>query len=105
MFVVPCAASVPLLAETVSHASASPSDQARLSAPEFVSVTLQFVGVNGPPTRPLDDKLVGDTTPKLSGMVSALMRLVPVGVPQPVQRSKPGTAKKFDGLLDRKSVV
>ena len=36
---------------------------------------------------------------KIAGPASASIRLVPVGVPQPVQRSKPVTAEYFVGLL------
>ncbi len=56
--------------------------------------------MNGPTPGPNEVKPSGGVMRRLStgGERSAVMRLLPVGVPKPVQRSKPATALYLVGL-------
>src|SRR5581483_6106960 len=86
--VVPApAANVPLPEEMLSQAGTLATLQFNVAAPKFVKKNFCALTLNGPPTGPFATKPKSGEMASISGMASALIKLIPFGVPQPVQRS------------------
>ena len=84
-------ARVPLSAELLSQAAWVVSDQVSAVVPELVKRNVCETGLIGPPAEAVAEKpLPGVITRGSAGAARALMRLLPVGDPQPVHRSYPG---------------
>ena len=79
--------SVPLVAETLSHDDVFTRLQLNEPPALLVKEYAGGAGLNGPPTGPLMIMLPPGVICKGSRIARAVMRLLPVGVPQPVQRS------------------
>ena len=88
----PAAASVPLVEDTLSQAEVLATCQFNEAAPKLVRVKACEVTVNGPPTVPEESKPNNGVMFRTSDGARALMRLVPVGVPNPVHKSYPFVA-------------
>ena len=87
--VVPLAARVPLPGEMLSqNGDELMADQFNEVPPELVKDKTSVFGLKGPPKVPVALKPDPGTMPKEeSGIASAVIRAIPFGVPQPVQRS------------------
>ena len=81
-------------AETFSQPEVLTKLQFKVVEPAFVRVKIWEVTLYGPPPGPLEAKPSGEVITRFSagGASSAWMRLMPFGVPQPVQRSYPTAA-------------
>src|ERR1700720_2026445 len=79
--------SVPLVEETFSQEDVLIIPQLTVAAPALVIVKLNEAGVNGPPFGPVAVNPVAGSTCKPFGGAKRLMSPLPLGVPQPVQRS------------------
>ena len=90
---------VPALGITSSQGVLPPSAQSKEAPLEFVSTKVRVDELNGPPAGPFALKPLAGRIPIASGRAKALMRFWPKGVPQPVQRSKPVTARKSFALV------
>ena len=87
-FVMACAARTPEAGVTSSQVAGLMADQVNEDALELVRTKPWVLGLNGPPTAPADVKPAEGVMPNESGAPTiALMRLWPLGVPHPVQRS------------------
>jgi hypothetical protein len=90
---------VPLVMGTLSHTEVLPIDQLRGTAPEFVSDNVTFVAAKGTVRGVVVLKPVpGVILSESFGVARKFIRLLPLGAPQPVQRSYPVVAPKFVGL-------
>ena len=92
IFVEVAGANVPQGGDARSQAGWLASDQARPERPELVMVQLQFVWSGWAPVAAVVKNVAGGRIPSGSLVVRALIRFVPPGAPQPVQRSYPGMA-------------
>ena len=63
------------------------SDQVSEAAPVLVNEKTCEPGLNGPPKVPEALSPVPGSTPSVSGIARAMIRLSPFGLPQPVHRS------------------
>src|SRR5262249_47771129 len=91
--------SVPLVAETLSQEDVLASDQFIGAAPAFVREKVTFVAPKGIVSGvELVKPVPGVICKESIGAARKLIRLLPLGAPQPVQRSNPVVAAKFVGL-------
>ena len=93
-FVVSCGAIAPLVKSARNQTEVLRSDQFNSASEPLVSTNTAFVGWGQSLASPLNTKPPAGETARPTGVrlvlripASALMRLVPVGEPQPVQRS------------------
>src|SRR5271170_294903 len=91
---------VPLVGDTVSQGDVLAQIQFKLEPLLLVSKIVREELAKGPPIKPEADNPLAGETPRAS-RASASIKGWPAGVPHPVQRSKPGTAKKLLGLPDQ----
>src|SRR5580765_8337189 len=96
----PLGTSVPPVDETLSQTDVLARVHDNEFVPRLLKVKLCVVKVNGPPIPPVALKPFAGVTSNGSGMANALIKICPAGVPQPVQRSYPFTAKNFEGLVE-----
>src|SRR4051794_7584733 len=95
----PAGKSVPLLAEAFSQTEVFPRLQLNGVTPVLVRERSKPAGLTGMPNGVVTVKPVPGVINNASvGAARKLIKLLPFGEPQPVARSKPGTAKKFVGL-------
>jgi hypothetical protein len=78
---------VPLVGETLNHEEVFTRLQFNEPIPMFVNEYVCVAGLKGPPTGPVKVLLPDGEIRNGSGSASAVRRLLPLGVPQPVQRS------------------
>src|ERR1035438_215871 len=82
----PPATKEPKVGETLSHARSWPTVQTREAA-RLVKLKESRAGVTVPPTEPVNKSAEPGVISRRSGRARAEMRLLPIGEPQPVQRS------------------
>src|ERR1035438_24929 len=78
---------VPVTGDTSSQTGGVDTAHCKEPPALLVNVNDRTAGVNGPPTGPLKTGLLKGLIRKGSGKASAVSKLLPVGEPQPVQRS------------------